>query len=132
MYLGSKLPMMKEFYLFLCLMASSLFAYAQTAYRGYSPSATTKQQEVEKSFLEAVDFARFKGHLKNITEHPHVAGTAANEKVRDYLVETSQKAGWKAVRYPYDVYLPAGPGESGLQPGQPIRHTLHPPGLIPG
>lgn len=117
--------MMKEFYLFLCLMASSLFAYAQTAYRGYSPSATTKQQEVEKSFLEAVDFARFKGHLKNITEHPHIAGTAANEKVRDYLVETSQKAGWKAVLYPYDVYLPAGPGESAVEIVQPIRQPLN-------
>lgn len=116
---------MKRTLLLLSLLTLPLVTFSQNPYRGYSPSAAEKQAKTEKEFLESVDFSRFKIHLQHITEHPHIAGTPANEKVRDYLFEASRKAGWKAELYPYDVYLPIGPGESAVEIIQPIRQPLN-------
>lgn len=116
---------MKKTLLLLSLLALPLLTFSQNPYRGYSPAAAEEQAQTEKVFLESVDFSRFRTHLKTITEHPHIAGTPANEKVRDYLYEVSQAAGWKAELYPYDVYLPTGPGESAVEIVQPIRQPLN-------
>lgn len=116
---------MKKTSLVLGLLALPLFTFSQDSYRGYSPTTAQQQERTEQTFLELVDFSRFKHHLKNITEHPHIAGTPANEKVRDYLFDVSQQAGWKAKLYPYDVYLPTGPGESAVEIIQPIRQPLN-------
>lgn len=116
---------MKKYFFLLYLLAFPLIALPQSAYSGYSPSSLEQQQNVEKQFLESVNFQRFKEHLKTITEHPHIAGTPANEKVRDYLIETSDKAGWKTEVFPYDVFLPDGPGESIVEIIQPIRQPLN-------
>lgn len=116
---------MKKTLLLFNLLALPLLTFSQNPYRGYSPAAAEEQAQTEKVFLESVDFSRFRTHLKTITEHPHIAGTPANEKVRDYLYEVSQAAGWKAELYPYDVYLPTGPGESAVEIVQPIRQPLN-------
>lgn len=116
---------MKRTLILLGLLALPSLTFSQNPFRGYSPAAAEEQAKTEKKFLEAVDFSRFKTHLKNITEHPHIAGTPANEKVRDYLFEVSKSAGWKAELYPYDVYLPIGPGESAVEIVQPIRQPLN-------
>src|SRR5690554_1629412 len=124
-YFKNKRLSMKKNLLLLGLLALPSLTFSQNPYRGYSPSAAEEQAKTEKTFLEAVDFTSFKTHLKNITEHPHIAGTPANEKVRDYLFEVSKAAGWKSELYPYDVYLPTGPGESAVEIVQPIRQPLN-------
>lgn len=99
-------------------------AYAQ-APDGFSAKNISKQQTFENSFQSSVDFSRFKTHLVAITSEPHVAGTPANEKVRDYMAEAMKAAGWEVTLYPYDLYLSKGPGESLIELVTPIRQPLN-------
>lgn len=92
---------------------------------GFAKNSAIKQKQIENQFKESVDFSRFKTHLSIITEHPHVAGSEANEKVKDYMVETMQKAGWEVKVHPYDVYLTKGQGESLIELVYPIRKPLN-------
>src|SRR5690606_27587022 len=116
---------MKRVFLLLSFLSLPFITFSQNPYRGYSAASMEEQLKVEEEFLESVDFTKFKTHLKTITEHPHIAGTPANEKVRDYLVEISRNAGWKVEQYPYDVFLPKGPGESSVEIIQPVRQPLN-------
>lgn len=92
---------------------------------GFSESAIIPQQELEKEFLEATDFTRFKTHLQAISSEPHVVGSAANEKVKAYLEKTMAEAGWDVQAYPYDVYLPKDPGVSLVEIVTPRRLPLN-------
>lgn len=116
---------MKKSWLLTGLLAWPLFAFSQADDRGYSPTSFEEQKRVEKEFLESVDVTSFKEHLKQTTEHPHIAGSPANERVKDYLVRISNSAGWKTKIYPYDVFLPTGPGESAVEIVQPVRQPLN-------
>lgn len=109
----------------LFILLFPLVGSSQEFYRGFSPSSKEWQKTIEREFLESVDFDRFRNHLKYITEHPHTAGSKANERVRDYLVEVSDNAGWGVQLYPYDVFLPKSPGESAVEIIQPIRRPLN-------
>jgi len=117
---------MKKHYLltfiFVGLMALQL--HSQTI-DGFTKNSVTKQLDFEKQFKETVDFSRFRIHLEAITSEPHVAGTAANEKVKDYMVASMKKSGWDVAVYPYDLYLSKGPGESLVEIVTPIRQPLN-------
>ncbi|UJP63928.1 M28 family peptidase [Mongoliitalea daihaiensis] len=92
---------------------------------GFKQSNLEKQQSTETKFLQTVDFSSFRKHLEKITSDPHPAGSVANEKVKDYMVETMKKAGLDVQVYPYDVYLPIGSGESLIELVTPIRMPLN-------
>lgn len=79
---------------------------------GYSAKGAKAQDQLETQFRESIDKSRFKTHLKTLTEHPHIAGTPANEKVKDYIVNSMSKAGLDVKTYPYEVYMSSDPGES--------------------
>ncbi|MCH7403031.1 M28 family metallopeptidase [Belliella kenyensis] len=99
-------------------------AFAQKI-EGFSQRSTEDQLSIEKEFLELVDFKRFKTHLTAITSDPHPAGSAANEKVKDYLVESMKGSGWDVKIHPYDVYLSQNPGESIVEIVLPKRIPLN-------
>jgi len=82
------------------------------------------QQATENAFKSAIDTLRFKIHLQRLTERPHVAGSATNEAVQRYMSTVMNEAGFDVKAYPYDVYLPATPGESHVEIVTPQRHTL--------
>lgn len=92
---------------------------------GFQANKQQVQRAFEKEFLQKVDFSRFKTHLTTITSEPHVAGTPANERVKDYLVSTMAEAGWDVKVHPYDVYLSKGPGESLVELVLPVRMPLN-------
>ncbi|MFN3783162.1 MAG: M28 family peptidase [Spirosomataceae bacterium] len=115
---------MKRTFVGLLAFAVSSAAWAQN-YAGYTPSSQKKQEEIEKKWLETTDFSRFRTHLTALTSVPHPAGSTQNEKVRDYLVETMEKAGWKSTVYPYDILLPKEPGYSSVSVVAPIRIPLN-------
>lgn len=79
---------------------------------GYSAEGAQTQEKLETQFRESIDKSRFKTHLKTLTENPHIAGTPANEKVKDYIVQSMSKAGLDVKTYPYEVYMSSSPGES--------------------
>jgi N-acetylated-alpha-linked acidic dipeptidase len=101
-----------------------LHTQAQTI-SGFTKDSGPRQLELEKQFKESVDFSRFKTHLTAITSDPHPAGSAANEKVKDYMVQSMKAAGWDVTVHPYDVYLSKEPGESLIELVTPIRQPLN-------
>ena len=112
---------------FTILLSILLFdlVQAQVTPFGFSQNAVGQQRELEKEFLESTDFSRFKTHLQTISSVPHVVGSAANERVKAYLQQTMQDAGWDVQTYPYDVYLPKDPGESYVEIVTPHRIPLN-------
>jgi N-acetylated-alpha-linked acidic dipeptidase len=92
---------------------------------GFQKSSQPKQLTLERDFLNAVDFSRFKEHLTAITSDPHPAGSVANEKVKDYIENTMKVAGWDVKVHPYDVYLSKEPGESLVEIVSPFRRPLN-------
>lgn len=97
--------------------------YAQPL-SGFSAGAVTKERETEGAFLTVPDSAMFRAHLEAITAEPHPAGSAENNRVADYLVQAMEKAGFQVERYPYDIYMPIGPGEVRLDLVTPQRRPL--------
>ncbi len=92
---------------------------------GFSANNATKQQQAESFFLNLQESDRYKTHLQNLTKEPHVAGTKANERVRDYMADVMRKAGLQVEIFPYDIYLPVMPGTASAEIVQPIRIPLN-------
>ncbi|MET7028047.1 M28 family peptidase [Sediminicola luteus] len=103
------------------------FSYLATAQSndGFLAQSQTKEKQVEDYFLETVDFDQYKIHLKTLTQKPHVAGSKANEEVRDYMANVMKNAGMKVELYPYDIYMSKNPGTSLIELVTPIREPLN-------
>jgi len=61
-------------------------AFGQTYY-GFTGNSSATQTKAEEIFLQQQQSERYKNHLKELTKEPHIAGTKANERVRDYMAE---------------------------------------------
>jgi N-acetylated-alpha-linked acidic dipeptidase len=116
---------MKKQYLLLFGALCHFGLWAQPAMPGYSAASREKQTRIETRFQSLTDWSAFARHLQNLTRDPHLAGSKANERVRDYMAESMKKAGWKVEIYPYDVYLPIGPGPSAVEIVTPRRIPLN-------
>lgn len=85
-------------------------------------------QNNSKSFFESFQAHQpevaIKEHLYNITQHPHITGTKANEAVRDYIAQAMKNAGFKVEIVPYDVYMPEMPGTSEVEITSPVTQKL--------
>ena len=110
---------------FLPLLLGLVTTLQAQQYTGFHQQSITAQQQNEQSFLEGVDFSSFKTHLSKLTEEPHVAGSAANERVKDYINQTMKAAGWSTEVFPYDVYMSKEPGLSAVEIVTPIRKPLN-------
>lgn len=91
---------------------------------GFFAKDLANQKSLEETYIKAVNFDRFKVHLKELTKAPHIAGTPENEAVMDYMVKVMSDAGMTVKVHPYDVYLPNDPGKSLLQIITPVTMTL--------
>ncbi|ALM07561.1 glutamate carboxypeptidase [Sediminicola sp. YIK13] len=103
------------------------FSYLATAQSndGFLAQSQTTEKQVEDYFLKTVDFDQYKIHLKTLTQKPHVAGSKANEEVRDYMANVMKNAGLKVELYPYDIYMSKNPGSSLIELVTPIREPLN-------
>lgn len=115
---------MNKVFILLIFLGVVPFAYSQKI-QGFTNQSAEQQLGLEKKFLGLTDFSRFKTHLEVMTKEPHVAGSLANEKVRDYMAKTMTDAGWKTDIYPYDLYMPKEPGTSLIEVVLPKRITLN-------
>lgn len=114
---------MKPIFILSCLILC-LQSQAQILV-GYPAKEGKSQLQIEQTFREHIDKSRFKVHLENLTKNPHIAGTPANEKVRDYMINAMQKADLEVQTYPYEVYMANGPGESHLEIISPLKVVLN-------
>ena len=94
-------------------------------WNGYTPSSMEKQAQTEATFLKSVDFPKYREHLQKLTEKPHVAGTAANEEVAEYMATVMENAGMKVDFYPYDIYMSTSGGSSSVELVTPYRRPLN-------
>jgi N-acetylated-alpha-linked acidic dipeptidase len=115
---------MKKLRLLTFLLATCLTGFAQER-DGFAQSSITQQAQLESQFKATVDTTAFKNHLKKLTEKPHVAGSKANEDVRDYMAAVMQNAGWDVQLYPYDIYMSKAPGNSSLEIVAPLAEVLN-------
>ena len=111
--------------LLLALIHSYSSAVISQEIDGFTAASLKVQQDLEDQFLKTVDFNSFKGHLKTLTAKPHVAGSKANEEVRDYMFRIMKDAGWDVQLYPYDIYMSKEPGNSSVELVTPVRLPLN-------
>ncbi|WP_293295914.1 M28 family peptidase [Allomuricauda sp.] len=105
------------------LMSTSIIS-AQD-WQGYTPASLQEQEKLEETFKSQVDYPKFREHLKTLTERPHVAGTAANEKVAAYMAGVMENAGMDVKLYPYDIYMTTTGGSSAVELVTPLRMPLN-------
>ncbi|MCW5911009.1 MAG: M28 family peptidase [Cyclobacteriaceae bacterium] len=110
--------------LFGLLFILSFPAFSQTYY-GFTGNSSATQSKAEELFLQQQESERYKNHLKQLTKEPHIAGTKANERVRDYLADVMRKAGLHVEIFPYDIYLPVMPGTAYAEVVEPVRIPLN-------
>lgn len=108
----------------LLLLIIPVATYAQNL-TGFSSQQEANQKTVENFFLQQQQSESYKNHLKKLTQEPHVAGTKANERVRDYMADVMRKAGLQVEIFPYDIYLPVMPGLAVAEIVEPIRIPLN-------
>jgi N-acetylated-alpha-linked acidic dipeptidase len=106
------------------LFAAFAFNAAAQQLDGFFQKSRAAEKSIEANYLKAVQFDRFKVHLKELTKAPHIAGTPENEAVAAYMSKVMREAGMNVKIHPYDVYLPNDPGESVLQLISPVAMTL--------
>jgi N-acetylated-alpha-linked acidic dipeptidase len=99
-------------------------ALGQTYY-GFTNATFAGQTKAEEVFLQQQQNERYKNHLKELTKEPHIAGSKANERVRDYMAEVMRKAGLQVEIFPYDIYLPVMPGTAYAEVVEPVRIPLN-------
>lgn len=92
---------------------------------GFANSSLISEIEIENQFLKTVNPDSFKKHLKKLTEKPHVAGSKANEDVRDYMAQVMGAAGLDVKLYPYDIYMSKEPGNSAVEIVTPVLRVLN-------
>lgn len=113
---------MKNLLSLLFLITTVSLVNAQTGFIGGNAAT---QSKVEETFLKQQESERYKNHLKNLTKEPHIAGSKANERVRDYMADVMRKAGLQVEIFPYDIYLPVMPGTASAELVTPIRLPLN-------
>src|SRR6267154_6169578 len=104
------------------LVVNGCFAQTLT---GFSSSSSDLEKKAESFFLNQQESERYKNHLKNLTQEPHIATSKANERVRDYMAEVMRKAGFQVEIFPYDIYLPVMPGAASAEIVEPVRIPLN-------
>ncbi len=111
----------------ICIILAMVFSGSVTAqnWLGFSTDQQKKQEKTETTFKNLTNWQQFGVHLQALTQAPHVVGSKANERVRDYMAQVMKEAGWQTDIYPYDVYLPKAPGPSLVELVEPIRQPLN-------
>lgn len=108
--------------LFLLCAATPLSA--QTL-RGFSLQGSQEQTTLEQALMKLPTAEGYKRHLQSLTQSPHMAGSPENAAVATYMADAMKKAGFQIEIFPYDLYLPEGPGEISLELVTPTRIPLN-------
>lgn len=106
------------FRLDLCILILSIFLLDPNRIRAQQLS------DVQERFLSMNSSMSFGKHLHALSSEPHIAGSASNESVRDYISSVMRNAGLKVEITPYDVYIPEMPGTATLEILHPTYMTL--------
>ena len=102
-------------------MIPSLFAYADSDFRGFTTENALTQQKIETEFKELVSPEICRIKLRRLTEEPHLAGTENSRKIAEFLKNEYESYGLQVKIYEYQVYLPH-PLEVHVELVAPTKH----------
>ena len=88
----------------------ALSAQSPTTMPGYSPTAAATQRRLEQDAIRAPQATRARTHSAALSKEPHVAGTPAQKRTADYVIEQMNAMGLETELRTYDVYLPHATG----------------------
>jgi len=87
-------------------MCASGAAAAQQSMVGYSAANAARQRELEASAVKRPSPVSASAHSKELSRETHVAGTAAQARTRDYVINQMKKWGIETQVRAYDVWMP--------------------------
>lgn len=77
---------------------------------GYSPATSAEQRRIEEIAMGGPQGTRAREHSRALSKEPHVAGTPAQTRTRDYVIEQMKAMGIETESRGYDVWLPHATG----------------------
>jgi len=92
--------------------------------RGFSPSATARQLEIEASLAAGLSRDSTGAHFRYFTAEPHPAGSKRNRLMAKELAERFRRYGWDEVKlHRYEVLLP-WPTEVTVEMVAPVSYRV--------
>lgn len=91
------------------LLATSLSAQTEAPPKrlpGFSPAASQAQEGLERAAIGVPNPVRAQEHARALSVEPHIAGTDAQARTRDYVINAMKKMGLRTEVRAYDVWLP--------------------------
>src|SRR3954466_6684104 len=88
------------------VLPASLAAQQGTALPGYSSASSAAERAVEAQVIARPDAERARAHSRALSAETHVAGTAAQERTRDYVIAQMRAMGLETEVRSYDVFMP--------------------------
>jgi N-acetylated-alpha-linked acidic dipeptidase len=79
---------------------------AQQAMPGYTASNATRERTLEASAIARPSPALASAHSRQLSRETHVAGTPAQARTRDYVIEQMKKWGLETDVRAYDIWMP--------------------------
>lgn len=94
----------------LLLAARPVDAQLRQRLTGYSAAASEVQRAAESDAIARPDAGRAAAHAAELAREPHVAGTPAQARTRDYVIEQLRQLGLETEVREYPIYLPHATG----------------------
>ena len=92
--------------LVLAFVASGLGAQQTPPLPGYTAAASARQRQLETDAARRPSPANAERHSRALSAEPHVAGTPAQARTRDYVINEMKRFGLQTEVRAYDVYMP--------------------------
>lgn len=73
---------------------------------GYAPPSAAVQREAERAAIARSDTARIRAMARALADRPHVAGTPAQARTRDLVIDALRSYGLETEVREYEVWLP--------------------------
>ena len=90
----------------LVLLALPAALPAQAPLPGYAHPSAASQRAVEADAIARPSAEGIRAHFQTLTAEPHIAGTAAQARTRDYVLATMRSWGIDTEARRYDVWMP--------------------------
>lgn len=88
------------------LVGVSVSAAAQQAMVGYTTTGAAHERELEASAIERPSPTSASAHSKELSRETHVAGTPAQARTRDYVIDQMKRWGLDTEVRAYEVWMP--------------------------
>ncbi len=93
-------------HLALCLVVAFAAPLRAQTTPGYSPPAAAAERAAEADVIARASASRASAHSKFLSLQPHMAGTAAQARTRDYVIEQMKSWGLETEVRGYSIWMP--------------------------